>query len=63
MIVQEPSKAIVLRFDNGRAFRLWVVEGGTGSVVIEKESGEEIDRLGADALVEFLYLESIKPEE
>jgi hypothetical protein len=39
------------------------MKDGTNSVAIEDESGEEVERLGADALIEFLYLESIKTKE
>lgn len=58
MIKQNLDGSVDIQFDNGRKFKLWFMEDGTNSVAIEDEQGKEIERLGADSLVEFLYEES-----
>jgi hypothetical protein len=36
------------------------MQDGTNSVAVEDESGKEIGRLGANVLIEFLYLKSLE---
>lgn len=60
MINMRHDQSVQITFDNGQSFLLWFMQDGTNSVAVEDESGKEIGRLGANVLIEFLYLKSLE---